>query len=1650
MSKRVGAALAEFIRETLPTDRQNFFMIEGVASTVADGMVAKWDDESLPRLVILPGDHQRFGKYALVGEAATGIRNAAPSQGVVLVLCDGEEIADRQGVGLYNPISPSDMLEDPLGLMLLCQQKPTVDPDGLMRPVREAVLRADVTSRPTATAFAAYLDDVAAGSGPLAALPTLGAFADRLPPDEKFSADRILDNLSLAARRTSEDFMQQRAYADIRRRANRVLSGRPSLKGKVGALKDAVDSVMASVQTGSSSLLSQLLFEEAREIFEKRTESLTAVVQREMSTYRAGLETGSQAEGLPWDLYEQRAGELRSGPLQKPAARELLGVDEAQQAELFTEPTRLKLKRLLADKSIDGSKPSCPEAAIVQAMMQLGSDKIERVQVLEPSLPSINTATATNRTGAGRILTMACARLRLGGLMRRLKINGTTVDGLLLRSANDTKDLGEVFAAFGDAGLADGSSLPSLVLRLYSSEGYTWEVKWRPDLDDVALLKVAILLSRDTAKLALAASFEPTLRVFCGPSDLDGVYPDSPVLTKLANKLQQTAKDALETGLAPKLLRDWVFAWTDAVAQCQSAGADGSTAQALAIAAGVLYEGKALALTGFSPLKAEWLSQQLEALWALVERSGACKEMLSQDVGLAAQGAARVTATNHPAHVRLRLRDRPLPPSSEGRIWGLYGGSTTRDDSGFANDTFESVVKELLKLQPEAAGHFRCLAWGPGAADLVVQEAVKLVGKKVGLTIVKKVEVFCVGNTEDSKPSWSTLAEADKQLRGERDVLQIRYADDLAALRSILKPASDWPAVHMALVTGLSGDGDQLQIDNPDVQPPEIDEDVLFTPRVWQRAGEERRTLLMPPTASDCGQAWLRLQNGIDGRWPDKGSPIRVPEVWIGTSNMRLQLEQVHELAMWVATLDRYVTRESLEHALGAGQVAILHQERRLSGDSPLSLVISQKAAGPVDHAIARSLKLAGVVSNPDVALSLGADLRKVASQGYGILALKAATSGAGINELVGHVVAFSLLATKATPWPLPPDCRVILVSLDEYQHWFGSGKRADLLAIALDTRECGVHVAAIEVKARRSDETNAAAGALEQLNATVSATRFAAQPEAQNINSRLWLNRIADAAYAVARESRLCLDADELQALEAFRLGHGSLEWAGVGLVFGPKVKPFEQIQHKPIGNDLVSISLHGIKLTEELLSSATSTDLASLRTVQTDKPTPQSTRLKRRPETKNPVGEDIPSADRNAEDPAPRPSLNGDDKSGEKVSDNATMPENGLGRDEGVAVKNDRSDATSPRQIDYELLPFAPPVLGWDLETAEPVLWHAAGSGREVLQNGHVEIWGSSGMGKTQFVMALMSQLAKHQSSHFGIADFKNDYGDTSGFPSFANAEFLDLWDEGAPYNPLALAERTDKAIGAVVIELRDTIEEAAKSFTRMGHRQKAKLETALRSAYAESANENRWPTLLALNHHLDDDLSGVMGDLTRNELFKAGAPLGDVIDRNVVFGLFKIPGNGQTTILAAGFILSALLLRIQNLTPVSKQIRYVIVVDEAHRVVDFKAVKRMIKEGRSKGLAVVLATQEPLDLQGVVGANAQTRICFGLPEATEANKAARKMQPENDKLAKQIRTLKAGQAYVSLGGSAPRLLRMAQAFRDWKQLELPPFEPEQVEGN
>jgi hypothetical protein len=661
------------------------------------------------------------------------------------------------------------------------------------------------------------------------------------------------------------------------------------------------------------------------------------------------------------------------------------------------------------------------------------------------------------------------------------------------------------------------------------------------------------------------------------------------------------------------------------------------------------------------------------------------------------------------------------------------------------------------------------------------------------------------------------------------------------------------------------------------------------------------------------------------------------------------------------------------------------------------------------DHAIEVSLKRVGLLDGGGGA-ELASALRKAAASGYGILALRAATTGSGINELLGHVAAFNRLTTVATPWPLPPGCRVLILSLDEYASWFGRAKRADMLALALSPEEGGVHAAHVEVKTVR--DPSAVPGALseakEQIRSTLIDSRFAAYPNG-SVYSRLWLNRICDAAIAVARETGRRLTAKDLAALNRFRSGLGGvLEWAGVGMVFAPGAQSETQHSHLPLMSDRVPIAMSSIDLTLELLRDASGSNGTDLWTVATGRSVLSPSSKERVVDSATAVPKETGEADLKVvheAEPAPPAT--------ERQPVSPPAPDE----------EREAAESGGPG-------PTGHPVLGVDAVAGTPVEWNVIGP--EALSNGHIEVYGTSGAGKTQFIMSLLSQM-RGMGARFGVCDFKNDYG--GDVPAEIGAQFYDLWENPLPYNPLGIDDPSRRALQGLGIELRDTVDIAARPFTRLGHRQLGKLLDAFEQAYAQ-APQGVMPTLHDVHELLDDDLKGVIGDLTGTELFGAGPPLGSLIDQNVIFGLNHIPGTGLTTMLAAGFILSSLYLKLLEMPQVANQVNYLIVIDEAHRVANFHSVASMVRELRSKGLAVILATQRPGDLPEEASTNAQTKIFLRLPDAQAARQAARALDPSDRGLAAEIRTLEDGEAFVAIAGGSPIRVKLRQHWRDDRQ--------------
>jgi DNA helicase HerA-like ATPase len=140
----------------------------------------------------------------------------------------------------------------------------------------------------------------------------------------------------------------------------------------------------------------------------------------------------------------------------------------------------------------------------------------------------------------------------------------------------------------------------------------------------------------------------------------------------------------------------------------------------------------------------------------------------------------------------------------------------------------------------------------------------------------------------------------------------------------------------------------------------------------------------------------------------------------------------------------------------------------------------------------------------------------------------------------------------------------------------------------------------------------------------------------------------------------------------------------------------------------------------------------------------------------------------------------------------------------------------------------------------------------------------------------------------------------------------------------------------------------------------------------------------------------------------------------------------------VLAVGFILAPRIAACRP-CPVPNPIRHIAIVDEVHRVATFKAVDTMIRDGHSKGLAVVIATRQPGDLLDVVATNAQTEIFFRLSDATVASVAPRGLDPTHLGPSEQVCTVGVGGALVRLGDDSAQPLAVVQACRDANRLGL-----------
>lgn len=289
----------------------------------------------------------------------------------------------------------------------------------------------------------------------------------------------------------------------------------------------------------------------------------------------------------------------------------------------------------------------------------------------------------------------------------------------------------------------------------------------------------------------------------------------------------------------------------------------------------------------------------------------------------------------------------------------------------------------------------------------------------------------------------------------------------------------------------------------------------------------------------------------------------------------------------------------------------------------------------------------------------------------------------------------------------------------------------------------------------------------------------------------------------------------------------------------------------------------------------------------------------------------------------------------------------------------------------------------------TGAPVFWDPHDPSQP-LNNFGLHITGDSGSGKTQTIKAVISEVCAH-GLPVCIFEFKPDYS-LAEFSAPLGLRVYDVSREGLPFNPLQLVPDSRGEIFPIV-----QIHEIAGILRRvfqLGDQQEARLKEALKGAYTSRgfSLERQVPKSSRREAPTFDDVKSALEASGKNEpLLNRLSPLFDLhlfpsdkkaattfermLAEQVVLALHELPDNRIKAALAE-FIIARLHLHVLR-GDQPRQLRRLLVFDEAWRVGESLRLQELAREGRAFGVGVTLGTQFPGDIPENLAGNLATQL-------------------------------------------------------------------------
>lgn len=304
-------------------------------------------------------------------------------------------------------------------------------------------------------------------------------------------------------------------------------------------------------------------------------------------------------------------------------------------------------------------------------------------------------------------------------------------------------------------------------------------------------------------------------------------------------------------------------------------------------------------------------------------------------------------------------------------------------------------------------------------------------------------------------------------------------------------------------------------------------------------------------------------------------------------------------------------------------------------------------------------------------------------------------------------------------------------------------------------------------------------------------------------------------------------------------------------------------------------------------------------------------------------------------------------------------------------VKRSEDAINAAEEERSTYQSADVLKIRIGIDKKTKNPIELSI-----NTANNPHMGIMGGSGSGKTYFLKHLLKAIRRqtHDETHFIIFDYaKGDIARDTDFVFETKAEVVNVKTRPLPLNIFADAVGDDNAQRAKAEKLVNLFKNVEAS---IGKVQEDNLYNAILSSYQTA---NRYPDFDSVRDALrlispkPDSLTSILRPLVEQNYF---AKAEDDIWQNwtnktLIIDVHEIERRDLVCFLILDRVFSELKKlgdAPYNAQTGARKIRTVVVIDEAHNYLSTpkraKILENMIREVRSMGGMVVLASQSPDD--------------------------------------------------------------------------------------